>query len=169
MRLVLLGGAPGVGKTSVGRALLRRAMAGDHLVQWVDVDALWLHQPWRVDDRTKTMVQQNLAAVMANARTAGVDTLVVTWVFQSEDMQRLVEGLAPDGVAVVRVQLVADEATWRARFEADPERPPIDGFLLDRYATSQATPADHRIDVSTMGPDAAADAVVEVLGLPAGA
>ena len=49
MRLALVGGAPGIGKTSVARRLLEIAIAGRTLVQWVDVDALWLHQPWRVD------------------------------------------------------------------------------------------------------------------------
>ena len=48
MRLALVGGAPGIGKTSVARRLLEIAIAGRTLVQWVDVDALWLHQPWRV-------------------------------------------------------------------------------------------------------------------------
>jgi hypothetical protein len=40
---------------------------GDPLVQWIDVDALWQHQPWRVDDRTKLMLQRNLQAMLANA------------------------------------------------------------------------------------------------------
>ncbi|MBB5789488.1 AAA family ATPase [Jiangella mangrovi] len=146
MRLVLLGGAPGVGKTSVARQLLRRAAGGSALVQWVDVDALWWHQPWRVDERTTAMVRANLAAVMDHAATAGVQVLVVTWVFQSTHLHELVRSLAPPGALPTTVQLVVGETEWRRRFEADPDRPPIDDFFRDRYAGAQKTPSDHRIE-----------------------
>ena len=145
MRVVLLGGAPGVGKTAVARWLLLIAARGPTLVQWVDVDALWRHQPWEVNDRTKKMVESNLRAVLANALDAEIDLVVVTWVFQSAEMHDLVRQLAPPGVAVQTIQLIASEATWRARFEGDPNRPPIDAFFESRYAAAQVTPVDHRI------------------------
>jgi len=163
VRVVLLGGAPGVGKSAVGRALLFKVMLGERLVQWVDVDALWLHQPWRVDDQTKTMVQENLRCVMANAAAGGVDTLVITWVFQGPEMHALVEGLAPTGAEILRVQLVADEAPWRARFEADVERPPLNDFFIDRYRAAQLTPVDHRVDVSGDDPSVAAGVLAALL------
>ena len=81
MRIVLLGGAPGVGKSTTARELLRGAASGSLLVQWVDVDALWSHQPWRVDEVTTAMLQANLRAVMSHAAAAAVDVLIVTWVF----------------------------------------------------------------------------------------
>lgn len=163
MRVVLLGGAPGIGKTTTARALLDLAAQGARLVQWVDVDALWLHQPWRVDDAMRTMVQANLRAVMANADTAGVEVLVVTWVFQNEEMQSLVRGLAPPGTQLVRVQLVADESAWRARFTADGARPPIDEFFLGRYRDAQRTSADHRVDTTGLDPRGTAAVLVELL------
>ena len=138
-------------------------MFGDRLVQWVDVDALWLHQPWRVNDETKTMVQENLRCVMANASTAGVDTLVITWVFQGPEMHALVEGLAPTDAEVLRVQLVADEESWRARFEADVERPPVNEFFVSRYQAAQLTPVDHRVDVSGDDPSGAAEVLTALL------
>lgn len=140
-------------------------MFGNRLVQWVDVDALWLHQPWRVDEHTRSMVEANLRCVTANAEAAGVDTLVVTWVFQSAEMQALVQGLAPDGADIVRVQLIADETSWRSRFESDTDRPPINDFYVDRYWAAQQTPADHQIDVSTHSPAEVAEVLVDVLGL----
>ncbi len=78
MRTVMLGGAPGIGKSSVAERLLELAQEGPHLVQWVDVDSLWLHQPWRVDERMTTMVQANLRAVAGHASQAGVDVLLIT-------------------------------------------------------------------------------------------
>ncbi|MEO6086985.1 MAG: hypothetical protein ABIQ18_28125 [Umezawaea sp.] len=82
MRAVMLGGAPGVGKSSVARHLLTLAENEPDLVQWVDVDHLWLHQPWRVDERMKKMVQANLRAVACHAAEADVDILLITWVFR---------------------------------------------------------------------------------------
>lgn len=74
----MLGGAPGVGKTTVARRLLDLVQAGQQLVQWLDVDSLWQHQPWRVDERMTTMVRANLRAVAEHATTAEVDILLIT-------------------------------------------------------------------------------------------
>jgi hypothetical protein len=111
------------------------------------------------------MVQSNLQSVIANAEAAGVDILVVTWVFQNAEMHELVQGLAPAGSAIKRIQLLADEVPWRERFDADPARPSIDEFFLDRYSSAQDTPADHRIDTSQMSVAEAADCVADLLGL----
>jgi predicted kinase len=164
VRIVLVGGAPGVGKTTATRRLLDVAVAGATTMQVVDVDALWLHAPWRVDDRTKAMVHANITAVLANALVAGIDVVVVTWVFQDAVMHDLVRSLAPAGVDVTTVQLVVSEATWRARFESD-RRPPIDAFFESRYAGAQSTPVDHRIDTDGRTPEQIATALAEVIGL----
>lgn len=165
MRVVLLGGAPGVGKTVAARELLGIAATGERLVQWVDVDALWLHQPWRVDDRTKAMVESNLRCVLANSLRAGVNVVVVTWVFQNQGMHSLVRALLPDGASVLTIQLLASEERWRERFEGDGDRPAIDDFFLTRYAEAQATPADHRLDTNCMRPHEVAAEVAHLVGI----
>ena len=165
MRVVLVGGAPGVGKTTVARLLLHIAARGESLVQWVDVDALWLHQPWRVDELTKRMVQSNLAAVMTNALTAGVDVLVVTWVFQSPDLHALVRRLAPQDASIETIQLLVDETTWRARVGSAGDRPAIDSFYIDRYLGAQSTPADCSIDTTSLDPQSVAEVLAAALGL----
>jgi chloramphenicol 3-O-phosphotransferase len=165
MRVVLVGGAPGVGKSTVARRLLHIAARGRSLVQWVDVDALWLHQPWRVDERTKRMVQSNLAAVMANAQIAGVDVLVVTWVFQGPEMHDLVRRLAPRETSFVSIQLLVDETTWRARFGSGGNRPALDAFYVSRYVGAQSTAADHFVDTTELDPLRTAETLADILGL----
>lgn len=165
MRMVLLGGAPGIGKSSVAEEILRIAVDGPALVQWVDVDALWRHQPWRVDAAMITMMQANLRAVIGNAATAGVELLLVTWVFQQASFHEMLRDLAPDGVKVVSVQLLADEETWRGRWAADPVRPPIDDFFEDRYRTAQTTPADFAVDTAGLDAATTARAVAAHVGL----
>ncbi|MFE0023298.1 AAA family ATPase [Amycolatopsis sp. NPDC059021] len=165
MRTVLLGGAPGVGKSSVARCLLTLAERGPELVQWVDVDHLWLHQPWRVDERMKTMVQANLRAVAAHAARAKVGILLITWVFQSAEMHRLVTALLPAGTTAVSIHLRAGYDTWHRRFEADPARPPVNEFFQARYEAAQATAADHAIDTDDLTPMEVAHHVAGVIGL----
>jgi broad-specificity NMP kinase len=165
MRTVLLGGAPGVGKSSAAERLLELAQDGPHLVQWVDVDSLWLHQPWRVDDRMTAMVQANLRAVASHALRAGVDILLITWVFQSTEIHRLVAGLLPAGAATVSVQLQADHDTWVRRFEADPRRPGLNDFYRSRYEAAQATPADYVVHTGGIAPTEVARRVAALIGI----
>ncbi len=152
MQVVLLGGAPGVGKSSAARELLRLAETSNGLTQWIDVDNLWLHQPWRVDDAMTSMLRENLRAVLANSAAAGVDVAVVTWVFQDSEMHSLVGSLAPDGTSLTTIQLLASAATWRQRFERDPARPDLNEFFERRYGQAQATPVDHTIQTDDIEP-----------------
>lgn len=161
----MVGGAPGVGKTTVARRLLGLAAAGPDLLQWVDVDSLWLHRPWRVDERTKTMVQENLRAVARHAADAGVDVLVITWVYQSAEMHRLVAALLPPAAEAVSVQLHAGHDAWARRFAGDPERPGLDETYESQYAAAQATPADHVVDTDGLAPAEIARRIAGVIGL----
>ena len=83
MQLVLLGGAPGVGKSTAAHHLVEEVYrrGRDVLVQWVEVEGLWRHQPWQVNNRTTQLRDENLRAVLANAERADVDVVIVTWVF----------------------------------------------------------------------------------------
>lgn len=165
MRTVMLGGAPGVGKTTVARRLLDLAQAGPYLVQWVDVDSLWQHQPWRVDERMKAMVQANLRAVADHAATAEVDILLITWVFQSADMHELVARLLPSGTTSISVQLHATRETWHQRFQTDRERPGLTDFYRTRYGQAQTTVVDHVVDTDRLTAVEVARHVGEVIGV----
>ena len=165
VRLVLLGGAPGVGKSAVARAVLarHRGAVGEHpLLQWVDVDALWMHQPWRVDDVMRGVVEGNLRAVLGGAGVTGVDVVLVTWTFHEPHLRNVVVGAAPDGVEVHWVQLVASEAAWRQRFEADEHRSGVDAFYEQRYAQAQTAPADLLIDTSVREVEEVAARVAQI-------
>ena len=138
---------------------------GPRLVQWVDVDHLWLHQPWRVDERMREMVHANIRAVADHAAQAGVDVLVMTWVFHSAEMHRLVAGLLPPATTSTSIQLHAGHATWQQRFEGDPERRGINEHHQERYTSAQATQADHVIDTEGLTPIEVARRVAELLAL----
>lgn len=165
MRAILLGGAPGVGKSRAAKELLFLAASGTELLQWVDVDHLWQHQPWRVDDATTSLVRNNLRAVLANAKSAGVDVVLVTWVFQNTAMHQLVASLLPEHTLQTSVQLLAEPATWRHRFERDPDRPPVDEFFEQRYGEAQTTAADHLIQTDGLKPIDVAHLIASLIGM----
>lgn len=149
----------------MARAVLahHRGAVGEHpLLQWVDVDALWMHQPWRVDDVMRGVVEANLRAVLGGAAVAGVDVVIVTWTFHDRQLRDVVVGAAPDDVEVRSVQLVASEAVWRQRFEADEHRPRVDAFYEQRYAQAQSAAADLLLDTSVLDVEHVAAQVAEV-------
>lgn len=113
-RVVMLGRVPDLGKSSVARYLLKLAESRPGLLQWDDVGALWLHQPWRGDERMTAMMRANLRAVADHAAHGGVDT----------EMHRLITSLLPAASTAVSVQLhAARELTGigqAARFAQPP-------------------------------------------------
>jgi chloramphenicol 3-O-phosphotransferase len=165
MRVVLLGGAPGIGKTTTARRLMELAQAGPDLVQWVDVDALWFHRPWRVDERTKAMVHANIRAVADHAAQAGVDVLLITWVFHTADLHRLVAGLLPPDSEITSVQLHAGHEVWTRRYMGDPERGggPL-AHHEEGYTKTHAVPVDHVVKTDGLTPIEVADAVALAIG-----
>jgi hypothetical protein len=167
----MLGGAPGIGKNATARALLDLLAARSRdggscpVVQWLDVDALWLHQPWRVDDTTQGLVRANLRCALVNAARADIDVVLVTWVFQGSGMQDLVRSLAPPGSVTSTVQLVASATEWARRFAGDRARGTLDEFYLARYDQAQSAPSDFRIDTDGKAPAEVATLLADVVGL----
>ncbi|WP_277212759.1 AAA family ATPase [Isoptericola croceus] len=167
MHLVLLGGAPGVGKTTAAEEILELVARsrGGPLVQWADIDALWRHQPWRVDEQTVAMVRANIRAVLSNARDAGVDHMVVTWVFQDAGMHDLLRSLAPADVATTTVQLLTSPETWATRIAGRRPGTEDDPFYLERYRQAQSVAADHLVMTDGLPPAEVAERVAAAAGL----
>jgi chloramphenicol 3-O-phosphotransferase len=172
MRVVLLGGAMGIGKTTTARCLMEMAQAGPDLVQWVDVDALWFHRPWRVDEVTKAMVEANIRAVADHAAQASVDVLLITWVFPAANVHRIVAGLLPPGCEITSVQLHASHEVWARRLMGDPERSNLNfdpeerhTHHEERYMETHAVPVDHVVKTDGLTPIEVANAVALATGL----
>jgi len=100
IRVVLITGAPGSGKTTAAERLARL-----YRVPAAVVDADWLAGiwPWREDEGLYRLIADNLAAVMAGHRRHGARVLVVSGVF------------LPGRVLAAMRDLLADPAyTWVA-------------------------------------------------------
>lgn len=147
MRLGLSGGAPGVGKSSAVHLLLEEVYRRGQgvLVQWVEVESLWRHQPWQVNDRTTQLRDDNLRAVLAHAQRADVDAVVVAWVFATAEQYELVRALAPADIDFTTVQLTANQPLWRQRFGSESRRRPIEDIDVQRWANHVGVDSDHVI------------------------
>ena len=81
IRVVAITGAPGAGKSTVGRRLVERCPDGS---VWVDTDHLAGVHPWVVNDSLYDLIAANLAACLHNFREWGAPRIVVSGVIVPE-------------------------------------------------------------------------------------
>jgi broad-specificity NMP kinase len=115
-RLIFVGGAPGVGKTTTCEHLY--ASLPDSIC--LDGDDLWCKMnPFRVDHATVTMIERNLAAVLRNSLEAGFRHVILCWVLhQKEIVHRLLEPLRDLPFSFSWVTLVCEEVALQHRWAA---------------------------------------------------
>lgn len=158
-RLILLGGAPGIGKSTAARALYQELNNSI----WLDVDDLWRSHPFRVDEATRAMVEQNTGCVVRNFLTAGYQHIIVTWVWHRQEViDRLLgslEGLAFDPKVV---HLTADETALRARWEGDPNRGVVTDLALDRLKQCSVIQSV-QVDVTLLSPSEVVTALSRIV------
>lgn len=123
--LVLLNGAPGVGKSTVARALVdARPLA---LLLDLDVVRALLGDDGP-DVTASYLAARELAVAMAATHLrAGHDVVVPQFLGRPEFVDRLAATAATVGVPFVEVALVTDAATGRARFDARGDVPQLAG------------------------------------------
>lgn len=126
--LVFINGPMGVGKTAVGRALLERLTPGVYL------DGDWCMNPFLVTDETKSMVLDNITAMLSRFLACPeLDYVIFGWVMhQSEIAQSILDRLNLSGVRVLRYTLLCSEQTLRQRIEAGTQAGVRSGDALER-------------------------------------
>lgn len=127
MRIGLVTGTVGVGKTTTAFAAAERAAAGGIATAFVDVDELsrlWPAppgDPFRVE-----LILANLRALVPNYRAAGASLLVLAWVI--EDAGDLARLEAAVGTSVAAVRLVSEATVTAARLHDRHRGPASDGL-----------------------------------------
>jgi broad-specificity NMP kinase len=158
-RLLLLGGPPGVGKTTVAPLVAERLSS----CAWVEADELWRMSPVVVDDRTRRMVESNIVHVLREFLDAAYEHVVLCWVLHDRALiERLVRAVASDAVATSVVHLVATPDVVRARVEHASDRGRSVERALEKLAQIEALPY-RRIDTSTSTPEQVADVVASLV------
>jgi shikimate kinase len=162
--VLVLSGAPGSGKSTIGRCVAQRLRDAD--LSHALVDHEWLAYAWPIpaDDRwNERVVAQNLACVWSNFRAAGAGRLIYCRVLEARSLLRHVVHAVPGAAATVvhlRAPLTLIHQRLRAR---EPEPDWYLGAataLVPRMDTSSA--ADFVIDNGQRPPDEVAAEVLSV-------
>lgn len=116
-RFFLIGGAMGVGKTTVCRQLQRDLPNSVFL----DGDWCWDADPFQVTGETKVMVMDNICHLLNNfLRCSAYENVIFCWVMHEQAIIDAILGrLDCETCDVKCISLLADEGTLRARLELD--------------------------------------------------
>jgi predicted kinase len=115
VKVVVLSGAPGAGKSSLAEEMFDQLQELDIRHAVIDVDALCLSYPFRAGDPYNSVTAiENVASVWANFSRQGIDRLVLVRVVESRaDVERLLAAV-PGGHATV-CHLAASPSTVEER------------------------------------------------------
>lgn len=158
-RLVLIGGPPGIGKTSLLACLERKLTQSACL----DADDVRRFHPSLLDERTGAMGVQNVIAVLRGYLEAGFPLVILTWVLADPQLvERILKGLEGLYGSHLLVHLVASPAALEARCQRQPDRSRPWAYVQQKLRQIEALPTA-KIDTTGLDSEAVAERVVAIL------
>lgn len=160
-RLYLIGGAMGIGKTTVGKLLNHRLENSVFL----DGDWCWYADPFTVTEETKGMVMDNICHLLNNfLACSAYQNVVFCWVMHRQEIiDEIVARLNLKNCELRIVSLVSSETALRARLETDVAAGLRSADVIERslarlplYRELQTV----QIDVSDLTPEETAERIV---------
>jgi len=147
-KLILIGGAPGVGKSTLAKAL---SLSLPNNVR-LDGDDLWRMNPFIVNDDTKQMVLGNISYVLRSYLKGAFEHIIFSWVMHEPCIaEQVTSSLDTDDYHLIHITLSCSEDELLRRISgANTKRE--SKFALDRLATSVAEYPD-ALDTTSMSPD----------------
>lgn len=130
-KLILIGGAMGIGKTTIGQYLVEKRL--DNAV-FLDGDWCWYMHPWVFNDENKKMVLRNIQFLLnAFIDNSSLENIVFVWVMHQQDIiDDLLAELHGD-YELYSFSLIATEEELTKRFSKD-----IDAGIRDQAALQGA-------------------------------
>ena len=169
MRVALVTGTVGVGKSTVGFAVAESAAAHGVSTAFLDLDALSRLWPAQGGDPFRTeLILANLSSIVGNYEAAGAELLVLAWVItEGGDLADLETAV---GSPVSAVRLVASGAVVEARLRTRHQGPEANGLAWHlRRAPELAGIQENGLNLPTIDASGAvaeiAEAVLDRLGL----
>ena len=158
-KLIIINGAPGVGKSTVGSLLFSKLNNSAFL----DGDSVWRINPFEVNEKTKDIVEQNIAFVLRNYIEAGYEYVILAWVLHMQSIiDRLLSKLDDFKLKVYVFTLVADEETLVDRVRADTKMKRDHEIAKDRLRESLEL-RSKKLDTAVLEPDEIVDIILEAM------
>lgn len=133
-RLILIGGAMGVGKTAVSQELLRRLPEA----VWLDGDWCWRMDPFRVTEARKRMALDNIAHLLGGfLDDESYENVIFCWVMDRQGIiDAVLAPLAGKEFELFSFSLVCGPGTLESRLRRDVDAglraPDVIGRSLER-------------------------------------
>jgi len=158
-KLIVINGAPGVGKSIIGNLLLSRLKNSAFL----DGDEVWRINPFKVTDRTQDIVERNIAFVLRNYIKANYEYVILAWVFHQQSIiDRLLSKLDDLKVTVHIFTLICDEETLMERLRRENNKGRELGRAQDRLRQS-LTLETEKFDTTVLKSDETTSKIMEAL------
>lgn len=163
--LYLIGGAMGVGKTTVCQLLKKRLPRAVFL----DGDWCWDGSPFVVTEETKTMVMDNICHVLNNfIHCSEYENIIFCWVMhQQEIIDDILARLDTSACRVRSVSLVCSPGALRERLDRDIEKGLRETDVIERSLQRLAlydSLNTVKLDVSGLTAEEAAQRLAEMEG-----
>ncbi len=116
-KLIIINGAPGIGKTSSSQLLYQQLNNS----AWLDGDWCWMINPFKVTDENKRMVEDNIIHVLLNyINNSSLDYIILCWVIPHQALlNSLLEKLANKNLQIYKITLIAQADIFRNRLLKD--------------------------------------------------
>ena len=158
-KLILINGAPGVGKSTAARLVFARLPNAAFL----DGDDVWQINPFEVTDRTKAIVERNIPFVLRGYLEAGYDYVILAWVMHRQAIiDWLLNQFRDLDLEVGVFTLVAEEATAQARWRECSGQQGTSEVVSDRLRQSLEL-ATMKIDTTHLTPEQVAERILATI------
>ena len=162
VKLIIINGAPGVGKSVVGNLLFSRLDNSTFL----DGDDVWRINPFEVNEITKGLVEENIASVLRNYIEAQYEYVILTWVLHQQSIIDNLLSKLNDLKFNTRIfTLIADEEVLLERLKLNKTSKTDPDIALDRLKQSLKLTTE-KIDTSSLKPGNVVDKILDLLQKP---
>lgn len=158
-KLILISGAPGVGKSEVASRLYEMLEE----CAWLDGDDVWRVHPFRLDAERVALAEGNVIVVLHNYLSSGCANVILTCVLHRQEIiDRILRGLDDVPFEASVVTLVCDESALESRRRASHPGDVNVDISLRRQRECAALDST-KIDTTRLTPDEAALRVLEAV------
>lgn len=156
-KLIIINGPPGVGKSTIGNLLFSRLQNSAIL----DGDEVWRINPFEVTDRTRDIVERNIAFVLRSYIEANYEYVILVWVLHQQSIiDRLLSKLDNLKFKAHVFTLICDEETLLERRRRQGKKGKELEVALDRLRQSLMLETE-KLDTSALKPDEIVDMIME--------